>query len=453
MSDNSTKANLIAKILFIAGGIILFIVLVIFIFRIVPVVVSNVSNFGKNIFSGISNKSADEEILVSTDSDTVEIKTPILVSFLYEPQDQTGQYFVSYNCIDGLFFDIQSKDGPKRIICNTPLKLGTNIDSISLTPLFTKSNGFADSVITISYKDTAGNTLAFGTKTITVKGEESSVTAEENLYDVNGSLSGSTVTTEEVKSVTVPVTTKTTTSAYTNPTKDLVVTYISPTSYNSSFVMHVYNYGNTPTGPWEFSYTDAENPSHIIISPVQGSLAGRQGLAITVSFDGQYNSRQVISIKLDPYNKISENNETNNLSSVVIFGDNSNNNSYNSRNDADLVITDMEVGRISRNRFVEDDEIDDTDTAAVLFVVKNQGGESTGSWRFEINNLPYDTNDDYRSKTYSSLRPGESIQIITEFDGIDDGRYSIKVEVDSDDDVDEEKENNNTESETLRVNR
>lgn len=455
MADNSTKANLIAKILFIAGGIILFIVLVLFMFRIVPVVVSNISNFGTSIFSGITKKSTSEEIQVSTDPEAVNIKTPVRVSFTYEPKDTTGQYFVSYNCVEGVLFDIQSKDGPKRIICNTPLNIGNNINSISLIPLFTKSNSFADSIITISYKDTQNNTIASGSKTITIKGDENASVAQgENPYAVNGSLSGSTVTTTEVAPTTQTSTTQAPATTYKNPTKDLVISYIAPTSRDSSFVMHVHNYGNTSTGPWDFSYTDAENPSRTVISPVQGSLKGGQGLAVTVNFDGQYNPSQTVFIQIDPYNKIMETNDSNNTGSVVIFGDSSNNNySYHSNDDADLIITDMEVGRMSGNRFVEDDEIDEDDTAAVLFVVKNQGDESTGSWRFEITNLPYDNDDDYRSKTYSSLRPGESLKIITEFDGIDTGRYSIKVEVDSNDDVDEEKENNNTKSETLEVTR
>ena len=416
MADNSTKANLIAKILFIAGGIILFIVLVIFIFKMVPVAISGLSNMG----SGLKSLVSKEEIKISTESDIVEVKTPITLSFEYDSTNP-GQYFISYDCVEGFFFDIQSKDGPKRIVCETPFKLGSNIQAISLIPIFTDSNTFADSNITISYKDEAGNTLATGEKIITVQGDKTSTVAEEeNPFNSNGSLAGSNVTTKPLPAST-PAPTYVPSTSYVTPTKDLTVTYIGSIDSRSSFVMHVYNYGNTATGPWEFSYTDAENPSKTILSPVQGSLARGQGLAITVSFDGQDNSRQTIEVSLDPLNKIKESNESNNKTSVVIFGStsNSNNNGYDSNDDADLVITSMEVGRISGNRFDEDDEIDEDDTAAVRFVVKNQGGESTGSWRFEIDNLPYDNDDTYRSKSYSSLRPGQSLEIIADFDGID----------------------------------
>ncbi len=454
MSDNSTKANLIAKILFIAGGIILFIVLVIFIFRMVPIAISNIANIGSTVTTSIKKTFSGDEIKISTESDVIDIKNPFIVSFEYTPVESTGQYYISYNCIDGLFFDIQSKDGPKRIICNTPLKLGSKISSISLAPVFTKTNNFADSIINITYKDTDGNTVASGSKTITIKSGESSEEniSEENPYEASGAFSGSELITQPIEDKTITNTTKP--STYTKSTKDLVLTKISPTNADSSFVINVYNYGNTSTGPWEFSYTDAENPSRTILSPIQASLKSGQGLAITVRFDGQDNSKETINVVVDPNNKISETSESNNSGSTTITGDSSNynnDNDYNSNDDADLVITDIEVGKLSRNNFIQDSEINDDDTAAIRFIVKNQGGESTGSWKFEINNLPYDYNETYESKSYSSLKPGQSIEILADFDGIDEGRYSIEVEVDSDDDVDEEKENNNTESETLEV--
>jgi len=453
MADNSTKANFIAKTLFIAGGIILFIVLIIFIFRLVPVAISNLKNLG----SGIKESIYGEQIKVAPESDIVTVKSPFTVTFEYAPKEE-GQYYISYNCIDGFFLDIQSQDGPKRVICDTPFKLGTNLNSISLVPVFTNSTNFADSKISILYKDSNGNTVAQGNSTVTVKGEENvnvTSTDEKNPYNTNGSLSGSTVTTKPLIE-TKPTTTSNTnpSTSYSRPTKDLTVTYITPIDSSSMFVMYVYNLGNTSTGVWEFSYTDAENPSKTLLSPVQASLAPGQGLAITVGFDGQENSKQSIRVSLDPSNKISESNESNNESSVVISGDsnsNSSDGSYNSKDDADLIIKSMEVGRISGNRFVEDDEIEDNDTAAVRFVVKNQGGDSTGTWKFKITNLPYDDDDSYESKSYRSLRPGESMEFIADFDDIDTGRYTIKVEVDSDDDVDEERENNNTESDTLKV--
>ena len=455
MAENSNKANIIAKTLFIAGGIILFIVLVIFIFRLVPTAISGIG-------SGFKGAFAKNDISITTDSTIVESQKPFPLTFEYTPK-QEGAFYINYECTDDLVFDIQSQDGPKRIICNKPLRLGTGLNAVSLMPLFSAENSTTKSTVTILYKDSNEKTLAQGSIDLKVQStgfaSTNSATSSDNTknpYSVGGTLSGSTVTANPLPTTTSN-TSRPTTGTYVAPTKDLRVTYISPIDSPSAFVVHVYNYGNTATGPWEFAYTDAENPSRTVLSPIQASLGAGQGMAITIRFDGQDNSSQTIAVTLDPLNKISESNESNNTSSVVIRGgsnpSNDSDDSYDSNDDADLIITSMEVGRLSGNRFVEDDEIDEDDTAAVRFIVKNQGGEPTGSWRFEINNLPYDGNDSYRSSSQRSLQPGQSLEIVADFDNIDEGRYSIRIEVDSEDDVDEEKENNNTESETLEVNR
>lgn len=457
MADTSNRANILAKTLFIIGGIILFILLALFIIRLVPVAVSKISELGTSIKSGISNTlKGDEEIILTTNTDSIDAGSPLIINFEYTPT-VPGQYFVLYACYDGLFFDIQSSNGAKRIICNTPFKLGENLEAISLIPVVTKSNIFIDSTITIEYKDPEGNPIAKGTKLVTIKSEAAGETAtststQENPFNTSGTAQGTVVTTSSVASK--PVAQPTT--SYVSRTKDLAITYIYQLEDESAFVFHVYNLGNTTVGPWEFSYTDAQNPSRTLISPVQASLAGGQGLAITVKTGGQKNSSQLISIFADPYNQVAESNESNNTASVTITGDrsgNSDDSSYDSNDDADLVITEMQVGRMSGSKFVSDDELDEDDTAAVRFMVKNQGGESTGSWKFEIDNLPYDNDDTYESKTYSSLKPGQSLEVIAEFDGIDEGDYSIRVEVDSDDDVDEESENNNTKTKSLEVKR
>lgn len=476
MPDNTSGPSKVAKILFIVGGVLLFVLLAVFIIRLVPVAISNISNLGSSFGTNLRGIFGGERIAVSTDAENVTNGTPIVVSFEYEAE-KPGQYYVSYNCAEGLFFDIQSSNGPKRIVCNTPFRLGENLSAISLVPVVTKPNTFFDVAITIEYKDAEGNPIAKGTAAVTVTNESGVATSAtstpaDNPYAATGTSTRPTVTATPVPSRPTTTTNSNTntgstqtggtsytgTSYYAPRSVDLAVTQISKIGNQPAFSFQVYNFGNTPSGTWYFTYTDAENPSRTIVSPAQGSLAGGQGMEVTVAFSGQRSSNQQISVHVDPYGYISESNESNNKATVTITGDrssggSSNNGSYDENNDADLVITALEVGRLSGSRFVEEDEIDEDDTAAVRFVVKNQGGESTGSWRFEITNLPYDSSDTYRSKSYSSLKPGQSMEIVADFDGIDDGRYNIRVEVDSDDDVDEESERNNTESETLEVNR
>ncbi len=462
MAENSTKANIIARVLFIIGGIILFILLAIFIIRMVPVLISNISNAGSSIGNALKGTSG-EKIVVTSNTDSVDAGSPVVINFEYEPVVE-GQYFVSYACADGLLYDIQSASGPKRIICNTPFRLGENLSGISLVPIVTKPNIFIDSNIKIEFKDTENNSVDHGTKIITVKSEGMVSTTEpagQNPFDVSGSTSAtSTVSSAPVKTPTTSTTQTSATqpsSGYTSVARtiDLVPTYISQSDIQSTFVIHVYNKGTVASGPWEFTYTDANNPSTTILSPVQASLGAGQGMAVTVRFGSQRNSSQAIAVSIDPYNRIYETNEFNNQTSVVITGYSSGNtgggSQYTGR--ADLVIDDMEVGRISGRSFVRDSEIDEDDTAAVRFVVTNDGGTSTGSWRFEIDNLPYTRDDSYRSGYYSSLAPGQSIEIVVEFEGIDRGTYSLQLDVDSDDDVTESDERNNDKSKTLKVTR
>ena len=372
-----------------------------------------------------------------------------------------GEYHISYSCEDSLLFDIQTSEGTKRMICNTPFNLGEKATEITLIPMLTKKNVFVDTNLRVSYKDFENNDeTAYGTIYATIKNTDGSETTTGDITDDSSDAAVTSNFVEEDNSTDTsqPIQIGGNTVApeyYGKP--DLGLAQIARTGNESALSFTVYNYGRKSTGAWYFSYTDALNPSKIIISPIQPSLAPGQGLFIQVGFDGQRNSSQVINIYLDPNNIIHEANEGNNSSSVVIYGDRRGGGSYyweyDSDDDADLVIDDLEVGRMSGSRFVEDDDIDEDDDAAVSFTVRNRGGESTGRWRFEIDNIPYDDDDNYRSGRQDSLRPGEETEIVVEFENPDEGNYNIRVEVDSDDDVDEEREGNNTESERLEVER
>src|SRR5690606_38712460 len=109
MAENSSKANVIVKALFIIGGVILFILLAIFILRLVPAAISNIANIG----SSISKTFKGDEIAVTASATSVDQGTPVIINFDYT-SEVPGQYFVNYTCVDGFFFDIQSSNGPKR---------------------------------------------------------------------------------------------------------------------------------------------------------------------------------------------------------------------------------------------------------------------------------------------------------------------------------------------------
>lgn len=456
MADTTNKTNRIARTLFIIGGVILFIVLVIFIIRLVPMIVSGVAHVG----SSFGNSSKNEEtIIVTTDKEVIENEESTLVSFEYTPETE-GQYFVSYSCIDGLFFDIQSSNGPQRIICDTPFRLGSNINAISLIPVLTQPNSFIDSTLKIEYKDARNNSLAHGTKLVTINSTATASTntttepTTTNQFDANNTLAVSTVTSSPAPTTTTNTQTPSTPTVSVQPNRDFALTQIFPLANQSAFTFYTYNYGNTATGPWTFTYTDAENPSQTLLSPVQASLAPGQGLAVTVRFDYQVNSSQTIVVMVNPTNQIPETNRTNNTGTVTIAGPTSSNTGgwYNSDDRADLTISSMEVGRVSNGRFVATSSIYDSDRGAIRFTVFNQGGTRTGTWRFEVDDLPYNSSQrTYSSPSQSSLAPGEYRDVLVEFDGIITGRFNPEVFVDSRNDVREEQENNNKESRRLTV--
>lgn len=467
VEEKSTLSR-VTKIIFIGGAILLFILLIIWVIRWIPKAINGVSNIGDSFTNSIRG---GEQIEASLNKSEINSGEQFVVTWEHTPS-KPGEYYFSYSCEDSLIFDIISVNGEKRVICNTPFKLGENISGISLVPTLTKKNIFADANIEITYKDFENKEeVAFGEIVATIKNIEGESTSS-NPYDAN--LAGSTVTSTPAEET--PTGDTTTSTGSNNSNQGTNYNSVSPTYYgqadlrienilaigDSAFSFTVYNRGTNYSGNWYFTYTDAENPNNVQISPIQRSLGPNQGLFTTVRFDGQRYSPQTVSVKLDPYNSVIESNEFNNSSSVTIYGNTNYYNDdwyyyddddyyYGGNDDADLVIEDMEVGRISGNRFYEDDEIDEDDEAGVRFTVRNRGDESTGSWRFEITNTPYDDDDDYRSGRIESLRPGEERTFTIEFDNIDEGNYNIRIEVDSDDDVDEENENNNTETERLRV--
>jgi len=462
MTDRKNILGTITKIIFIGGAAILFILLAIWIIRGIPKLITSISNMGGSITETVRG---NQEIDITVNNSEIHSGENFVVSWDYSPSTP-GEYYVSYSCAESLTLDIQSSNGQKRIICNIPFKLGEDINSISLVPTITKNNIFIDDLIKITYRDSEENTeIASGQIEVTLKNTDGSGTTS-NPFDA--SLAGSTVSSSPTDTTDSDVETNTpkdestaqTTSPiyYTAPAgkSDLAITNIARTAGQSALSFTVYNYGGTSTGIWYFSYTDAENPTQTITSPAQPNLRPGQGLFIQVRFDGQRYESQVVTIKADSFDTVNESDESNNTASVSIFGDtNSNYNdyyyNYSSNDDADLVIDDMAVGRMSGSRFIEDDDIDEDDDAAVQFTVRNKGGESTGNWRFEITDTPFDNDDDYRSGRQSSLRPGEETTITVEFENPDEGTYTLRLEVDSDDDVDEENENNNRETQRLRV--
>ena len=462
MSENTSKIkSIFLKSLFILMILAIIVLLAFAVIRLVPFLFNSFASVGNSLKSPFA-----KEVQVELSKNDLDSEDSFRVYWEYET-NEAGSYNLEYECSPNIkLFVVDEKT--TELICNTGYKIPSTDEFIDLKAVSTKENFYGESVIEISYMDNNGIIISKGEEAFSVKNETtapvndlsgsatiSSQNVDEGSNSNNDSNTSDTTTNSNSgnssnnNSGSGSVSTNNNVSS--NIPADLAVVNVRAIS-NTQIVFDVTNSGGRSTGNWNFSYSLPGE--EIQTSPLQQSLAPGNTVRYTLSFL-DIDSANIV-IFADPNNLISENSEINNLRTVFIQGDggsnNSNNNSYNRNDDADLEIEDLEVGYMDGSRFREDDEIDDNDDAAIRFRVINRGGESTGSWRFEIDETPYDgNNNDYRSGRQDSLRPGESTTIIVEFENPDEGRYNIEVTVDSDDDVDEENERNNDEKKDLRV--
>lgn len=464
MSNGNGGGNFLGKILFVVGVVIILIVLAFLIIKFVPRMVSGIANVGSSV-SGIFGKN---DIKVSASS--TSLKNGDVIDITWQPvANKTGVYGITYSCVDAVEIDIITAAGARSLVCGNVFTLGPEVSTAKLRVFLTKENAFADIPVQVYFTETGNNaptangqvlvTIQDGNPTATtgtLSGAEATITSET----VATSTSATTNTSGNTLYVNKPASTRTYTTSYTSSAAypaDLVISNVLASNTQVGFT--VSNIGGRASGIWSFTYTTPTNPKETFNSPLQLSLAPGQSIRYTLTFASKDSGSQNVTIFVDSSNTVSESSETNNSANVTMtgsaYGNNnggsSNNNNFDRDDDADFVIEDLEVGRMSGNRFTEDDTADEGDDIAVRFMVRNRGGETTEDWRFELRNLPYNNDKTYRSDEYDALRPGESIEIIIELDNVDEGNVDIRAEVDSEDDTNEERENNNTDTVELDV--
>jgi len=479
-NKETKEKSLLGKILFIVGVVVILIILAFLVVTFVPRIFSGLANVGSSLGSLIGNNT----IVITADKTNLQNNDKFTLVW-DDDAAQIGSYNITYECVDNVYFDIITDSDVRRLICENTFTLG-DVDNATLRIHFDEENAYADVPIYISYSDGDGKnkngeifvTVQNGTPT--GFGTIGTSTETENPSDAEeGDNSNAEITTTEVTTNQNAQTVTSRAPQAPTPTQQRVVyqtvRQVSPADLaisnivvlgNNQVQFTVSNIGGQSTGNWLFNYSAPTNNAQVATSPLQISLAPGQAIRYTLNYFVRDGGAQTVSIALDPSNQIGESNENNNLGVVtfsngVPIGNNSGNNGGGTTNppvtgndDADFVIEDLEVGRLSGNRFIEDDTADEGDDIAIRFVVKNTGDRTTNNWRFEIEDLPFDDNDDeeFRSDRYNGLRPGEYTEVIASFDNIDnDGNFDIRVRVDTEDDTDEESESNNTDSVELRV--
>lgn len=460
--------DIIMKILFVLGVIAIVIMIVFGILRVVPKIVSSLASAGSAIGNNTFNR---ETINVLTNTDELVSGDTFTLSFEHvNPSDTAGLYAITYSCIDSVGFKIIGQnDAQQTLLCDTPFTLSDKPIQIDLIPVLTERNTLRDATLAINF-------IPNGERAPTVIGEKI-ITIQNTGANAEGNLATSVTITTDYQSLNDREPQDSTTDSNQNPTPnpstgsgnntprpttpvyvapatpaDLAISNIRATGTRVQFT--VSNIGGRATGLWSFNYTLPTSPITVQNSGTQISLNPGDSLGFTLDInDTRGFTSRLVSIFVNPLGQAAESTLANNNGSTIISysgtGSGSGNGNFNPNDDADLVITSARVGYISGNRFIEDDEINEDDEAAVQFTVQNQGGRNTGSWRFEVE-LPTTDREVFRSSNQANLVPGASITYTLEFDNLDRGNnQDIVIEVDSDDDVDEENERNNRR--TLRV--
>lgn len=424
MKEEKSFKSLILRVLFIIAIVIVTVILAISVVKIIPNAFSSLASLG-NIFS-LPGK---DKIEVSVNNSNL-LNGERFIVYWENKSKKTGDYKLTYKCLDGIKISEFAGDNFKPILCNTRFSLPLDKKSVELKIELDKKDSFTDVTIEVLLIDPSNQNInAKGEAVITVK-NDSSVPVGTN--------SGANITSEPVKS-------KPLNQSQIN-VADLVISNLI--TLNSRVIQFtVVNSGGIGVGNWFFTYSIPGQK--VEISPVQPPLLPGQGIKYTLTFDASVKGVSVINI--DPFNAIVESSKANNTLSVNIGGGTNINTPTTLKNNADLEISNLEVGRMSGTRFIENNSVTKNQELAVKFIVKNIGSKDSGNWRFEILDSPYEDDEEYRSSRQSSLKPGESKEVIVKFNRPDVGRYEMEVSVDSDDDVDELKENNNSDSITIRV--
>lgn len=446
-AKNSIK-DIIIKAFFVIGIVVIVLILAYAIIQFIPRIFNSLGSLGSAIKWPSFQKAETLEIQVSNDS--VPSRQAALLSWDYQPKS-VGDYDLKYPCIEDLEIVVDTGEREQKVLCNTFYKMEFDTDVVEIVPIYKKSNSLVDVPIKIRFTEENGNVLAEETVELTVLNDETKEIGEDDVEitqelireeENNPSPSWSSGSRENTQSAS-------SNSLYrsnNNSEPDLVISNLNSIN-NQTATFKVTNQGNKATGNWFFRYSNQNGqPAN---SPLQNSIAPGDAILFTLNFGS--NLGGAINVFVDPNNAIKESNEINNSQSISVGGQINSNYFNNATGGPDLVVSNFEVGRMSGSRFISDDDQDEGDDAAVKFTVRNIGSQSSGSWKFEISDLPYDNEEDYESRSQNSIAPGQSVDIIVEFENIDEGNYRLELEVDSDNDIREVNERNNEDTARLEV--
>jgi hypothetical protein len=112
--------------------------------------------------------------------------------------------------------------------------------------------------------------------------------------------------------------------------------------------------------------------------------------------------------------------------------------------DVNLEVSILATGMWDRqkNRFVEQDVLDEDDRGAVRFQVRNIGTKTSEEWKYRVD-LPTDPSHTYDSDEQMELKPGERIEYTLQFDSLSESNNELTIEVDPGRRIDDVERSNN----------
>jgi len=394
-----------------------------------------------------------------------------------------GIFSLSYTCDADLNLFAVENTGLKNITCNKPYYILSDSGTITLRPNTTNQNVFRLVLNGALENNETQKIEEVGVVRITIKNDSvgsiinNKPTPVATTTTVTNNPPVNVITPPYVPSQPAPV-------YYGKP--DLAVRIlqtgilnqytnqiVSQTQFNQSDMIgikfEIRNDGDANTGTWYFSAFLPSTSNPVYASTAQISLRPGESIIYTLGFSNLANQGiNLITVKADQNNSVYESNENNNTQTSTITSTNNNNsngcyingyftyncnNSWNGNDGVDLAVEILKVGRInSSGNFVEDDTINEGDTAAIRFKVTNEGNEDSDRWDYEVALTPSFTGDNYVKHNMPALDSGESVTVTVEFENVSDtGTNRFRVEIDPDNDLDENETDNNDATETIRV--
>lgn len=469
-TNQSPIKALLTKALFVVGIIFLIVVIGFALLFIVPRIVSGIGGAASALTS-IFRGAAGDGIAVTTTASRVKSEEEFTISWDDVEAVPTTSHAVSFSCVENTIIRI---DG-KRAQCEKNIDVSFAENDIDVEI----ENSKADSVAEVAFKISAiesGEEKRSGKTVVAVTNGTPSVFDDSSDNTDTSDSDNDKPATSGSSNVTTKPATGSTGGTTVKPAAGKANLYISRAvsgTWREGVVFAsnrieedqiggveftVINDGGTATGPWTFTYTEPTARGDVRSAGTQPSIPAGGSLTYTIQFPSYAEGMKSTTITLDTSNSVAERNEYDNSRTEVLLFDAASNNqgtgggSFNRNDDANLTVEILGTGRLDGRRFVETDNVDSNDELAVRFKIKNDGGESTGAWRFTVE-LTGDDDQDYESARQPSLSPGQSAEYTLAFDGIDRDAETVtfKVTADSDDDVDEEDERDNDESERVRL--